>query len=79
MSWQSLAQNDQKSQFRAKFGPFWEKIPIFNGKSQIFGTHITVRHLVGPYGPKMPIYGQKSQIWARFGRLWAKNPNFFLD
>ena len=33
---------------------------------------------MGPNGPKMLIFGQKSQFWAKFGRLWAKNPNFYV-
>ena len=29
-----------------------------------------------PNGPKMPIFDQQYQFWAKFGRSWAKNPNF---
>ena len=45
----------------------------------------TPRHLVcivfwsdmEPNWPNMPIFCQKSQFWAKFGRLRAKNPNFY--
>ena len=70
ISWQGLAQNDQKCQFWAKFGRFWAKILIFTGESKSFGTHITEkppRHLVrivfwsgiGRNRQKMPIFGPK--------------------
>ena len=67
------------------FGP---KILILLGGSKSCGAHVTEkppRHLVrivfrsgmGPNGPKMPIFGKKYQFLTKFGRLRAKNPNFF--
>ena len=58
------------------------------GVGKSFGTHIMekpprqrVRIVFwsgnGSNGPKMPIFGQESQFWAKFGRLLAKNPNFY--
>ena len=75
----------------ANFGPnlvvFGQKILIFIGEIKSFVTHVTEnpsRYLVrivfwspmGSNGPKMPIFDQKYQFWAKFGRFWAKNPNF---
>ena len=48
MSQQGLAKNEQKCQFRAKFGHFWAKILIFTGESKSFVNHVTEkppRHL----------------------------------
>ena len=69
------------------FVVFGQKILIFTGERNSFGTHITEkppRHLIriifwsgmGSNGPQMPIFGQKKQFWAKLGRLWAKIPNF---
>ena len=78
----------------AYFGPnlavLGPKILILTGGNKTFGTHLTEKqpthlaHIVywsgmGSNGPKMPIFGQKSQFWAKFGRLWAKNPNFYVS
>ena len=76
----------------AYFGPnmavIGPKIQSFMRGSKSFDTHIMEkqpRHLIcivfwsatGSNGPKMPIFGEKSQFWAKFGRLWVKNPNFY--
>ena len=64
------------------------EILILMGGSKSFGTNVTEKpptHLdrivfwsdMGPNGPKMPIFCQKGQFLAKFGRLWAKNPNFY--
>ena len=85
---QYLANNNQKCIFWTKFCLLGPKILILTGESKSFGSHVTEkppRHLVrivfwsgiGSNGPKMPIFGQESQFWAKFGRLWAKNPNFY--
>ena len=29
-----------------------------------------------PNEPTKPISAQESIFWAKFGRIWAKNPNF---
>ena len=70
MSWQGLAQIDQKCQFWAKFGCSWAKILFFTGEIKSFVTHITEnppRHLVqicywsgiGQNVQKMAIFGPK--------------------
>ena len=67
---------------------FWAKNRYSFRGSKSFGTNVTEKtptHLVRivfwsgvePNEPKMPIFGQKSQFWAKFGRLRAKNPNFY--
>ena len=48
MSWQGLAQNEQKCHFWAKIGLFWAKNSIFPGEIKSFVAHITEnppRHL----------------------------------
>ena len=66
----------------------WPKILIRKGGSKSFGSYVTKktpRHLVcivfwsakEPNWPNMQIFCQKSKFWAKFGRLWAKNPNFY--
>ena len=91
MSRQGLAQNDQKSQFWAKFGRFWAKNPFFTGEIKSFVTHITEnppRHLVhivfcqasDKMCKKWQYLAQndhKCRFWTKFGRFWAKNPNFY--
>ena len=63
MSQQGLAQNDQKCQFRAKFGGFLGKNPnFFTGESKIFGTHLTE-----PPGPKMTKTAHFGPNWAFIG------------
>ena len=65
----------------AYFGPYLAvlgpKILILTGGSKSFGTHVTENHLGNLLGQNGPNIGQKSQFWAKFGRLWAKNPNFY--
>ena len=67
---------------------FGSKVLIFTGGSKRYGTLVTEKtpkHLVcivfwsgmGSNGPKRPIFDQKSHFWAKFGRLWAQNPNFY--
>ena len=70
MSWQGLAQNEQKCHFRAKFGLFWAKNPNFYWRNQKFchpHTENPPRHLVhigfwsdiGQNVQKMAIFGPK--------------------
>ena len=84
---QYLALNDQKYFFLTKFG----KNPNSNGRKQFFDQiwpkilipmgGIKKNHLgtlfASFFGRPWDRVGQKSQFWAKFGRLWAKNPNFY--
>ena len=81
----------KKAYFRPNLDVFGQKVLIFMGGSKSFGTHVTEQppgHLVcivfwsgiGRNGQKMPIFGPKWPkciFWAKFGRFWAKNPNFY--
>ena len=78
MAWPKLTKN-------AKFG---QKIFFFTGE---IVTHISEnppRHPVhigfwsgiGQNVQKMALFGQNDQkcrFWTKFGRFWAKNPNFY--
>ena len=70
---------------------FGQKILIFPGEIKSFVTHITEnppRHLVhivfwsgiGQNVQKWQYLAQNDQkciFWTKFGRFWAKNPNFY--
>ena len=80
-----------RKHFLGKKGRFWVKNPHFYGRKQKFwyshnGKSPT--HLVcivfwsgtAPNGPKMPLLAQNNHkciLWAKFGRFWANNPNFY--
>ena len=81
MSRQGLTQNEQKRQFQAKFGRFWETNPDFYWRNQKFGTHITEKptnHLdrivfwsnMGRKGQKMPIFGPKRPKMHILDQIW---------
>ena len=72
----------------AYFGPhlavFGPKILIFMGVSKSFGTDIMekpprqlVRIVFGQAWDHIGRKDPKSQFSTKFGRLWAKNPNFY--
>ena len=76
----------------AYFGPnlavFGQKILTFMGGGKSFGTNVTKkppRHLVGNVywsawdhlGQKCQYLAEQKQCCAKFGRLGAKNPNFY--
>ena len=68
-----------------------KKILFFMGVSESFGTNITENHLYNLsalfFGQALDQMGkkckylaqndQKCRFWTKFGRFWAKNPNFY--
>jgi len=66
----------------ANFGPnlvvFGPKVLIFTEVSKSFGSHIRENHLGTLFALFFGgAYGTKSIFWAKFGRFWAKNSNFY--
>ena len=45
-------------------------------KKAYFGPSLAFLGPKIPICPYLPIFGHKCQFWAKFGRFWAKNPNF---
>ena len=82
--WSGMGRDGPKD---ANIWPFLGQGSLSFGGSKSFGTNVREKPLMhllrivfwsamGPNGQKRPIFGLKSQFWAKFGRSWAKNPNF---
>ena len=88
MAWPKLTKN---ANFGPNLVVFGQKILFFTGEIKSFVTHITEnppRHLVhivfwsgiGQNVQKWQYLAQNDQkciFWTKFGRFWAKNPNFY--
>ena len=69
---QGLAQNDQKYQFRAKFGRFWAKNPNFYWRKQKFWYPHNGKTTQAPCSHWF-LAGHRTK-WAKNANIWPKKP-----